>query len=83
MQTTITMTPDQLAQVLAGVFEANGYENVQGVAITLAGQVVGYDAVTVYCAMPEGIEVFPRPQTNKDLLKMFKSAQQLNMVGGE
>lgn len=72
MKATIELTPDQLAQIVAAVFDTNGYK-ANGLALYLDGQLVGYDRVVVHYEMANGIEVYPPPKhvTREQLNQMI------------
>jgi hypothetical protein len=61
---TIELSPDQLAQLVCAVMEANGMQ-AHGLALHLGDQLVGFDrAVIHYKVVEGGIEVYPKPQSN-------------------
>lgn len=67
MKGTIELTPDQLANLVAAVFEANGLK-AYGLALHLKDQLVGYDRVVVHYEALDSIKVFPPPQVTPEKL---------------
>lgn len=72
MNATVELTPDQLANLISAVFEANGY-NASGLALYLNGELVGYDRAVVHCKLVDELNVYHDPQamTRKQLDEML------------
>ena len=62
---TVTMTPDQLANLVAAVFEMNG-KRVHGLALhDSEGKLVDYAAAVIHYEVEDEIKVYPKPRTDE------------------
>lgn len=78
MTGTIELTPDQLANLVALVFKANGFEAFGLELLDQGNQRVGYSRVVVHYEAAENIKVFPPPSiTRDDLNKMLNPYDRL------
>ena len=61
MRGTVTLSPDQLAQLVCAVLQSNGYQ-ADVLSLYLEGKLVNYDSAVVACELPGALEVYPPPK---------------------
>ena len=57
MKGNIALTPDELAQIVGWALMQSGIDDVEGLALYSAGQMVGFDQAVVQYGMPEGLDL--------------------------